>query len=68
MELDERDDRDQGLTSCARTGSRSTRTKALAARWRRRIDPELRWLDIGDLFEQMLFTVRRIGEALALRW
>ncbi len=33
-----------------------------------RADPELQRLDISDLFEFMLFTGCRIGEALALRW
>ncbi len=33
-----------------------------------RADEKLRELDISDLFEFMLFTGCRIGEALALRW
>jgi len=33
-----------------------------------RSDGEIQRLDIGDLFEFMLFTGCRIGEALALRW
>ena len=33
-----------------------------------RSDAELRRLDLGNLFEFMLFTGCRIGEALALRW